>query len=359
MIFSYFLKFHVLSWPISGQHPSVNLDVGEIIPASVNSSSLNKCRSALGKVCGLSEPKSYSFILTGRKLFLGNEFIKIIVALACCEFFEIPRLMVANGSLFFRRNFVTKRGIRIEMGPGRYFRAPGARLFVYNFQLWDWDQCPAGYFLEISRSIRDEVLANLPKPTINASTLVMHLRAFDGFTTSVANNIVSSIKRYGQPTCNFYVDAMERNLGHDQVMVIAHDKANVCTERCADKGAILHLGGDLATDFALMLYSKRFVTSRSTLMRAVMYLSPVPKIWYYFGSSSLIDCGLDDWPWHIWSVFGPHQVCIASREFEDTVIMDWNWKKAELLKNEKCEWYLDTALLNESKRDTIRYSWNP
>jgi hypothetical protein len=163
---------------------------------------------------------------------------------------------------------------------------------------------------------------------------------------------------YGQPTCNFYLDAMQRKIGHDNVLVIAKDARNVCTDLCRKKGAILHLGDSIEKDFSIMLHAKRLVTSRSTLMRAVMYLSPVAKIWYYFGSSALIDCGMDEWPLHLWPVFGPRQVCIPSREFEKHVVLEWSINKAPLLIKEKCTWYLDTGILNESVRDTIKKVWN-
>jgi hypothetical protein len=262
--------------------------------------------------------------------------------------------MVAPNRIFFTRNFVTTRGIEIELGKRHCYRSPNALPFTYLFQEWRWERCPAGYILEIAKSIRGEVLRNLPKPIINDSTLVVHLRAWDSFNEHPTPHGGT----YGQPTCNFYSDIIRRrDLGHDSVLAVGKDDLHVCTKMCGEMGAKFQFGASLAADFAVMLYAKRLMMSRSTIMRAVMYLSPVWKVWYYFGSAELIDCGLDDWPWHLWSVFGPHQVCIPSRDFEINVVMNWTRHKSPYLLKETCKWYMDTTLMTESGRDTIRKVW--
>jgi hypothetical protein len=150
---------------------------------------------------------------------------------------------------------------------------------------------------------------------------------------------------------------MTRKLGHDKVLVIAGDRGNVCTKPCEDQGAVIRTDGKMGDDFAIMLYAKRLVLSRSTIMRAVMFLSPVQKIWYLFGSNRLIDVGADEISLRIWPDVGPHYVCIASKQLEKEYVSNWRPELVPLLLTLNCTWYMDTGILIKSGTDTLLFPW--
>jgi hypothetical protein len=207
----------------------------------------------------------------------------------------------------------------------------------YNFG--DKGACPAVHFLEAARSVRKYVVAGLPKPKINDSTLVLHMRGEDIFPRRKYRYFFPHTPDswYGQPTCSFYLDVMERDKGHDKVQIIAPDSLNYCLKPCIRKGAIFKKQS-LSMDFATMLWAKRLVLSRSTLMRAVMYLSPVEKTWYVFGRMETRDVGMDFLNGQLWPILGGYEYCVPSIEYEENVLFKWDTTKYERVLTDTCTW---------------------
>jgi hypothetical protein len=231
----------------------------------------------------------------------------------------------------FVRNFTTKLGISITLDSSGV--DPPASHTGAFWPYFGLEQCSSGLLFEMSESIKDEVMHLYPRPNTTGvgHPLVMHLRGGD------AVRFACKSPWYGQPVCSFYLGAMARDREHDRVVIVAEDSANPCLQLCLDQGAVWN-PATLADDLAHMLWASRFVLSRSTLMFAVMYLSPVKKHWYLYGGLNIKDPSLDP-VWHVYAPIGPHWNCLPSAETQIDLIRDWRpWKFRRLL-TENCTWF--------------------
>jgi hypothetical protein len=77
-------------------------------------------------------------------------------------------------------------------------------------------------------------------------------------------------------------------------------------------------------DFGTLLWAERLVLSKSTLVRAAMYLSPVAKTWYNFGGLDVIDWGCGP-VWHSIQPLGPHWHSIPSRRYQKHIAQLGTW----------------------------------
>jgi hypothetical protein len=263
----------------------------------------------------------------------GNRFIEITIALLVCRICGISTVYIPGTGEFFNRSFVTTQGVHVIVGEkptiarrqrGGFY--PGRGQF---------GACPASMVYEAAESVRHEVLRYIPKPNISDKTLVMHFRAGDVFNSSQWCQ-----KWYGQPSCNFYTDAMEINKDHDKVLLMAEDMSNPCIQVCLDRGAVMSPLSSIENDFAVLLWSRKLVLSRSTLMRPAMYWSPYQKEAYMFGGLNLMDVGWDDVGWNIWRPFGRHWHCKPPGEFVSSVMFNWTKDPAKMgrLLTTNCTW---------------------
>jgi hypothetical protein len=231
---------------------------------------------------------------------------------------------------FFTRHFVTNQGIAIY----RYREGNFSRVFSAIF----WTKagcpyCPSRLMLEAAESIKDEANVRFPRPNISKNTLVLSFRGGDMFS----KGNVRGRNNYGQPCCQFYLDAMERDRGHDQVLLVGEDRKNPCVQLCLDRGGIWHEHRSWKEDYAILLWAERLVMSRSSFMRPIMYFSPVMKIWYNFGGLDVMDCGCGP-VWHVFQPFGAHWHCIPSRSYQEDVLVNWELHKMKRIMNDKCAW---------------------
>jgi hypothetical protein len=111
----------------------VDLGADDILPVSLQAPLMENCRKALACACRMSWKENYACILASA-WNPGNEFIRVVTALACCEAFRIPKLILKKVSIFLQDNFVPKRGIEIILGNWRWFRRHGGFPFPYAFQ---------------------------------------------------------------------------------------------------------------------------------------------------------------------------------------------------------------------------------
>jgi hypothetical protein len=132
---------------------------------------------------------------------------------------------------------------------------------------------------------------------------------------------------------------MEKDRGHDNVVLVGRSTRNPCVKVCQDYGAKFHPDsfGRLGMRVAILLWAERLVLSRSPMMRAVMYLSPVRKTWYNFGGLGFRDVGCGP-IWHSLQPFGAHWECIPPREYVLDMILDWHPSKVAKMLNGTCRW---------------------
>jgi hypothetical protein len=244
--------------------------------------------------------------------------------------FGIRNLVVLEFDTFFRRGFVTTQGIRVM----RLEDANFSRMrHGYFWAMSGFGSCSSSFLLDAAESIKDEILPLFPRPNISGNTLVMSMRSGDIFAKTQQNGE----SNYGQPCCQYYLDAMERDKGHDNVLVVSEDSANPCLQLCLDRGAVFHPHTPWRDDLAILLWAERLVLSRSTFMRLAMYLSPVRKTWYHFGGLDIVDAGCGP-VWYYLQPLGPHWHCIPSADYQKEVILDWNVNKTSRLLRDNCTW---------------------
>jgi hypothetical protein len=262
---------------------------------------------------------------------LGNQFSTIINALILCRIFGVQNLILRD-SVLFNRSFVTTNGVNVFQYGEKHFNKTHVSIF------WSWSgyhHCPSQWMLEAAHSIRDAFISQFSRPNITSKTLVLHMRSNEIFgpVATPGRGI------YGQPCCQYYVDAMNIDRGHDSVLLVTQDRANPCVKVCEDHGASFHPINfvDFPSRLRLLLWTERLVLSRSTLMKAVVYLSPVRKTLYAFGGLNIKDagCGMT---WYFLQPMGAHWHCTPSRDYQLNVILSWNLDKIGRLLNETCQW---------------------
>jgi hypothetical protein len=302
-----------------------------VIPLPNSARLPHKCKEALLR---MYKPKGIKGekVLCKRLWLVGNEFVRLMAALIVCRAFGLKHLVLEKGSLFLKHSFTTEHGIFVDVGGDQ----TNGTEFQYLWKEMGLDHCPGQYWLDAARSIRHHIIRDLPKPNITDSTLVMHVRGGDIFPPAPA----VPPNWYGQPMCQYYTDAMDKDRakGSDRVIIVSYDRRNWCIPVCEKKGAV-HVRGSLAMDFSTLVHAKRMVLSRSTFSRAAMYLSPVEKIWYNFGSMGLLDVSLDDRNHHIWTALGPHDYCAGDYGFEKYVVLRWRPDVYHKVLTDKCAWH--------------------
>jgi hypothetical protein len=268
-----------------------------VFPFSVNIVT-NSCRGELMplfKWRSLKGIEAFVILPFGRR---GNQFATIINALIVWRVFNVKNIVIERFGTFFRRSFVTKQGVGIfPLGEGHFSHVLSSFFWASS----GFKHCPSRLMVEAAESIRDEVLPLFPQPNISKNTLVMSFRSGDIFRSGS----LLGRANYGQPCCQFYLDAMERDRGHDSVLLVSEDLRNPCVQMCMNRGAVLHPHISWRNDLSVLIWAERLVLSRSTFLRPAMYLSPVAKTWYNFGGLDIMDCGCAP-VWHLLQPLGPH-----------------------------------------------------
>jgi hypothetical protein len=156
--------------------------------------------------------------------------------------------------------------------------------------------------MTVSETYRHHLLEFLPNVSLNASVLAIHVRGGDIFTDFFAP------WAYGQPPCQFYFDAIRMD-DHTSIHLFSQDKLNPCVDGILQEANVVWTPQSLDIEIALMLSAKRFVLSRSSFARALVYLSPVTKVFY--------TCG------YPWQDMGPHFECSPTLPYQRLVLDRW------------------------------------
>jgi hypothetical protein len=191
------------------------------------------------------------------------------------------------------------------------------------------------FFLQI----RDTLVAEFfPEPEgMTNNTLVVHLRGGDEARLMPAHN-----QYYGQPPCQYFLDVIhqfpESFLLTDGVSP-SDGRWNPCHNRIVTAGAKT-TNADLRHDFEMMIWSRNFVLSVSTLSFAAMWLSPIKKRFWTFNNYFQIRDVAPEHPQGNFKHIGEHWNCVASPEYVQEVLQSWGATDAqfERLVRDECKW---------------------
>lgn len=103
------------------------------------------------------------------------------------------------------------------------------------------------------------------KAQVESDALVVHIRSGDVFNTNCEHH------KYGQPPCNYYLDAISMR-NWSKVIIVAEDRKNPCVDIVVNKTGNFKLRS-FDEDISIMLNAKNLVTSSGTLGYAIILLS--------------------------------------------------------------------------------------
>jgi hypothetical protein len=116
-----------------------------------------------------------------------------------------------NFALMFKRNFVTTQGVNVLKYGSQHFNRVLKNRFFFCVE-----SSPSILMLEAAKSIRDEIVSFFPRPNISRNMIVMNFRS---------GAFRKAEKLCDQPCCQFNLDAMKRDIGHDKVLLVSEDSS--------------------------------------------------------------------------------------------------------------------------------------
>jgi hypothetical protein len=224
----------------------------------------------------------------------GNNLLQLETSLGFCERLGISNLYYEPGFLYLNESFEAGGSIQVRNSPVPAGVSFISSHFLFGFS-WDpyfirsWDGCIDMRRLPLTLTFRDRVLKYFSSSLSNATTLYIHNRGGDIFTSWGAR------APYGQPPCQYYRDAIALDRpSHQSTHLVAEDNRNPCTVVLVGEG---HRWAkkSLKIDLSTLLYAKRVVWSRGTFSWAIIRLSSSREVTYTYhhGQSSdplIYDC---------------------------------------------------------------------
>jgi hypothetical protein len=260
--------------------------------------------------------------------------LQLAHALIVAQILNISKISVFHRMVLLNRRFMTSIGVEIVIGHVNHMRP-----YAISSSFWglpDPEVCDPRLLPATVALFKDEFLLRLPQVNVSESTLFAHVRSGDLFSEISRTEWT---KLCGQPFCNYYLEAMRRDVGHKDVQVLSEDRRNPCVDIMIQNGAKFFDHSRFIFDLALMIYARRIIWSVSTISKSVMLLSPVKKVFYTF--NEFTGNGSKGRLYRFWR-FGPHEHCVPSKNYTRNVLSS-NWmilpEQLELMKKENCsEW---------------------
>jgi hypothetical protein len=202
----------------------------------------------------------------------GNNVFQFERVLAGSSHLGIYDVYVRRGFLFFNATFTTTHGVIVHQE-----NCPlGGFILRGHFWWLPWSgDCFVVDRPVLSDTFRSEFLKAFRLDRTNRSTLYLHVRGGDIFTTNI-------LSMYAQPPCRYYTEAIDLDGDrHNQVVLIAQDSQNPCLAMLMHKG-YSWTPSPLQLDLGLLIYARRTVWSCGTFSQAVIDLAAVRQVYYTF-----------------------------------------------------------------------------
>lgn len=172
-------------------------------------------------------------------------------------------------------------------------------------------------------------ILNKYKAKVPKDALVVHVRSGDVFDTN------SEHHKYGQPPCNYYLNAISMH-NWSEIILVAEDNKNPCVNVIANKTGVVFRKRSFNEDFALMLNAKSLVLSSGTFGYAVILISRVIENAFCFNlnpkniKKGCLKC-----------VFINTYNCMPTDKYKKVVLKHWtnSDKQRELMMKDDCEYW--------------------
>jgi hypothetical protein len=248
----------------------------------------------------------------------GNEFASFIRGLFLCYIFGYEKLVISQLSLIITitTGFNTTDGIQISLQALESL--PPTYVNVNSFEVDGAPECPLDD-IAIAATIKDQLVAGLPKVDVNSSALYICARGGEVMVKG------TPFYFYGQPPCQYYLDAMRMDGAPMTVVMSNHNEPNPCVEPLVAQGAVYGSLQGPREDLARFVHSRRMVVSRTSFTMAIMLLSKPKDVLYAFVTRYSTCIWVNHSRLHDdYDRFGPHHKCRATDEYDEKVLREWH-----------------------------------
>jgi hypothetical protein len=169
--------------------------------------------------------------------------------------------------------FTTSDGIQIILSTPQPL--PPTYVPINSFEVDGALECPLDD-VPIAATIRDALVAALPKVAVNDSTLYICARGGELMEPN------TPFWWHGQPPCHYYLDAMRMDKAPQTVVMSNHGQPSPCVKQLVAQGAVYGSLQGPWEDLARFVHAKRIVVSRTSFTTAIMLLSKPKDVMYAF-----------------------------------------------------------------------------
>jgi hypothetical protein len=196
--------------------------------------------------------------------------------------------------------------------------APCTPVYVSSFEADGSPECPLDD-IAIAATVRDELVAALPKVAVNSSTLYICARGGEVMEKG------TPFYWHGQPPCHYYLDAMRMD-GAPQTIVLSNQKGpSPCVRQLVAQGAVYGGLHGRWMDLARLVDAKRMVVSRTSFTIADMLLSKPKDVLYAFVTRYSTCVWQNHERLHDdYDRFQPHHKCRSTDEYDDLMLQEWH-----------------------------------
>lgn len=256
-------------------------------------------------------------IITGGRF--GNHFNSFCTALFAAKTSGLKTIYVTKGFLLLPKSFVYD-DIFIKVKEKKFFRKTKINCFSHKFFAIGFRNLNSSDYKRLGSELRQDFatmfINSLPHVVIPNNSLVVHFRSGDIFNDGWVSRF------YGQPPCNYYLDAI-RSRNWSKVILVSEDRKNPCVN-VVEKVAGEYKQRSFEEDLAIMLNAENFVISKGTLCKAIITISRKIKNVFAFHDARINKV----------NTF----VCIATNTYAEVVLKKWfnNQIQREMILNSSC-----------------------
>ena len=205
---------------------------------------------------------------------LGNALIALNRVIFYCEILKCKRIFVNKCYLKFIKNTIydEKYNLTIE------YLSQDKRKNLTSLFRW-----PYPYYLTLKRRpenrfevIKEEILKNLPHPTINKKDLYIHIRNGDVYKHPKRG------KNYAQPPLCFYKKVIESKKFNNVHIIAENDKYPIIKRLVSDYKNVNYNKNSLRQDASKLVYAYNIVGSISSFVTSLIKLNDNLKYYWEY-----------------------------------------------------------------------------
>ena len=205
----------------------------------------------------------------------GNCLMILNKILFLCEIIQCKNIILNKNIYWFIKNNITIQKINLSISSNINTKFKKKSLLIYSsFEIY--------FYMFIFKPeirihlLRDEILRNIPKITINHNDLYIHIRSGDIFKKVLTH------RNYAQPPLCFYRNILN-NFKFRKIYIIALNNNNLLVEKLIKENQnLIYLKKSIKEHISILINAYQIVNSMSSFCNSIIQLNYVLEfLWEY------------------------------------------------------------------------------